>query len=271
MIRTPAALTIAGSDSSAGAGLQADLKTFSALGVYGATVVTALTAQNTLGVTAVHLAPPDIIVAQIDAVFSDLAITAVKTGMLGDEEGVNAVADGLKRWATSLPVVVDPVMISTTGSRLLEKGAEKAIAQRLIPLASLLTPNLHEAAALLDAPLARSRDEVEDQAKRLLAVGPKAVLIKGGHSAGAHATDVFFDGSEFHAYSAPRIATKNTHGTGCTLASAVAAFLVKGLSLERAIAEAKAYLHQALEHASELDIGAGAGPVFHFYRQWREV
>ncbi len=188
-------------------------------------MVTALTAQNTLGVTAVHFAPPDIIAAQIDAVFSDLAIAAVKTGMLGGEEGVVTVAAGLKRWASALPVVVDPVMISTTGSRLLEKGAEKAITERLIPLARLLTPNLHEAAALLDAPLARSRDEVEDQAKRLLALGPKAVLIKGGHSADAHATDVFFDGSEFHAYSAPRIATKNTHGTGCTLASAVAAFL----------------------------------------------
>jgi len=268
--RTLAALTIAGSDSCAGAGLQADLKAFSALGVYGATVVTALTAQNTLGVSAVHVAPPAIIAAQIDAVFSDLSIGAVKTGMLGGEDAIEAVAAGLERWAQGIAIVVDPVMISTTGSRLLEKGAERALAERLIPLASLITPNLHEAAALLDLPVAQSREEVEDQAKRLLAFGPSAVLIKGGHGAGADATDIFYDGAALRAYSASRIATKNTHGTGCTLASAIAAFLVKGLPLEAAVGEAKAYLHEALKHADELCIGAGAGPVSHFHR-WREA
>jgi hydroxymethylpyrimidine/phosphomethylpyrimidine kinase len=271
MSQTRAALSIAGSDSSAGAGLQADLKTFSALGVYGATVITAVTAQNTIGVTAVHFIPGEIITAQLDAVFSDLSIAAVKTGMLGNEEAIAATASGLERWARNIPVVVDPVMVSTTGSRLLEAGAEKALVERLIPLAALITPNLQEAAALLDLPLARSVDEVKDQAQRLLALGPSSVLIKGGHGRGPDATDIFFDGATFHSYSAPWIATANTHGTGCTLASATAAFLVRGLPLERAIAEAKTYLHEALEHANELDIGRGSGPVSHFYRHRREV
>jgi hydroxymethylpyrimidine/phosphomethylpyrimidine kinase len=167
--------------------------------------------------------------------------------------------------------VIDPVMVSTTGSRLLEAGAEKALVERLIPLASLITPNLQEAAALLNLPIARSEDEIKNQAQRLLALGPSAVLIKGGHGEGPDATDIFFDGASFQSYSAPRIATANTHGTGCTLASAIAAFLVRGLPLERAIAEAKAYLHEALEHANELAIGKGSGPVSHFYRHRRAV
>jgi hydroxymethylpyrimidine/phosphomethylpyrimidine kinase len=266
MSRTLAALSIAGSDSCAGAGLQADLKTFSALGVYGATAVTAITAQNTLGVSAVHLVPPDVIAAQLHAVFSDLSIGAIKTGMVGGEDAIEAVATGLMRFAQDVPIVVDPVMISTTGSRLLEKGAERALAQRLIPLATLITPNLQEAAALLEMPVARSSEEIEDQAQRLLAFGPSAVLIKGGHGAGPDATDVLFDGVVFRSYSTPRITTKNTHGTGCTLASAIAAFLVKGFALQGAIAEAKAYLQKALEHADELHVGAGAGPVFHLWR-----
>ncbi len=266
MSRTLAALSIAGSDSCAGAGLQADLKTFSALGVYGATAVTAITAQNTLGVSKVCLVPADMIAAQLDAVFSDLSIAAVKTGMLGGEDAIEAVASGLERFARDTPVVVDPVLVSTSGSRLLDKGAERALAERLFPLATLITPNLHEAAALLDLPVAQSREEIERQAQRLLAFGPSAVLIKGGHGAGAGATDIFFDGAVFRAYSAPRIATKNTHGTGCTLASAIAAFLVKGVALQGAIAEAKAYLQKAIEHADELHIGAGAGPVFHLWR-----
>ncbi len=266
MTKTRVALSIAGSDSSAGAGLQADLKTFSALSVYGATVVSAVTAQNTLGVTAAHVLPPEIITAQIDAVFSDLCVAAVKTGMLGDEGAVEAAASGLERWARGIPIIVDPVMVSTTGSRLLEAGAEKALIARLIPLASLLTPNLHEAAALLGQPTARSEDEVKTQAQRLIALGPAAVLIKGGHGEASEATDILFDGETFHSYSARRIETANTHGTGCTLASAIAAFLVKGLPLARAIGEAKTYLHEALAHADDLRIGKGAGPVSHFYR-----
>ncbi len=257
MSRTPSALSIAGSDSCAGAGLQADLKTFSALGVYGATVVTAITAQNTLGVSAVHLVPAGMIAAQLEAVFSDLSIGAVKTGMLGGEDAIEAVAASLDRFAAGIPIVVDPVTISTTGSRLLEKGAERALAERLFPRASLITPNLHEAAALLDMAVAGSREEVEHQAQRLLAFGPSAVLIKGGHGTGADATDIFCDGANFQTFTAPRLAAANTHGTGCTLASAIAAFLVKGLPLERAVAEAKAYLYEAIEHAGELNIGAG--------------
>jgi hydroxymethylpyrimidine/phosphomethylpyrimidine kinase len=264
---TPAALSIAGSDSSAGAGLQADIKTFSALGVYGATVVTAVTAQNTLGVTSIQLVPAEIISAQLDAVFSDLSIKAVKSGMLGSEEGVIAVAAGLERWSSQIPIIVDPVLISTSGSRLLAKSAEKVLIQRLIPLAALITPNLHEAAALLDSGVAQNKDEMQLQAERLLALGPRAVIIKGGHLSGPEATDLFFDGSHFRSYSAPRIAPKNTHGTGCTLSSAIAAFLVKGLPMEEAIAEAKAYVQGAILQAAGLHIGAGAGPLWHFYRQ----
>ncbi len=263
-----AALTIGGSDSSAGAGIQAGLKTFSALGVYGATVITAVTAQNTLGVTAVHFIPPGIVTAQIDAVFSDLSIRAAVTGMLGTEDIVAAVAAGLERWAQSVPIVVDPVMVSTSGSRLLQKNAEAALAARLLPRAALLTPNLEEAAALLDTGVAQSESEAMDQAERLLALGPRAVLLKGGHAGGLSAVDLYYDGSKFRSYAAPRIATKNTHGTGCTLASAIAAFLVKGLPMEEAIGEAKAYLQGALERAEEARIGAGAGPLPHFYRQF---
>ncbi len=263
----PVALSIAGSDSSAGAGLQADLKTFSALGVYGATVVAAITAQNTTGVTAIHLVPPDIVSAQIAAVFLDLSIRAVKTGMLGGEGGVVAVAEALQRWAAGIPVVVDPVIVSTSGSRLLDRAAQTALAARLLPLASLLTPNLEEAAALLEMQPAQNESEAKEQAARLIALGPKAVLIKGGHAKSPHAIDLFYDGSTFRAYSAPRIPAKNTHGTGCTLASAIAANLVKGLPMQDAIVQAKIYLQGAIERAGELDIGAGAGPLPHFYRQ----
>jgi hydroxymethylpyrimidine/phosphomethylpyrimidine kinase len=269
--RAPVALSIAGSDSSAGAGLQADLKTFSALGVYGATVVTAVTAQNTRGVNAVHAIPGDIISAQMDAVFSDLSIKAIKVGMLGGVDAIEAVAASLERWCAGIPVIVDPVMVSTSGSRLLERGAEAALAQRLIPLASLITPNLHEAAALLGAAAANSESEAREQAARLLALGPHAVLIKGGHTTGPDAIDYYYNGATFRSYYAPRIATKNTHGTGCTLASAIAAFLVKGLVLEDAIAEAKTYLQGALERSADLDIGSGHGPVAHFYRGMRPL
>jgi hydroxymethylpyrimidine/phosphomethylpyrimidine kinase len=264
--RTKTALSIAGSDSSAAAGIQADLKTFAALGVYGATVITAVTAQNTLGVTAIHGLPSPIVAAQIDAVFSDLFIKAVKTGMLGGADAIEAVADGLARWAADIPVVVDPVMVSTSGSRLLEKGAESALRQRLMPLATLVTPNLHEAAALLCAGVAANEEEAKAQAVQLFKLGPRAVLIKGGHAAGSNATDIFYDGTQFRSYSAPRIATRNTRGTGCTLASAIAAFLAKGRTMQDAISEAKTYLQGAIEHSDDLNIGAGPGPVSHFYR-----
>ena len=263
--KIPTALTIAGSDSSAGAGLQADLKTFSALGVYGATVVTAITAQNTTGVSAVHNIPPEMISAQAAAVFSDLSVQAVKTGMLGGEAGVLAVAEVLETHARGIPIVVDPVMVSTSGARLLEAGAETVLKTRLLPLAALVTPNLLEAAALLGAPVAGTVSEVKEQAARLLMLGPRAVLIKGGHGTGAEATDFLYDGAGLRAFATPRIDSRNTHGTGCTLASAIAAFLVKGLPLEDAVAEAKAYLQGAIIHAASQNLGSGAGPVAHFY------
>jgi hydroxymethylpyrimidine/phosphomethylpyrimidine kinase len=263
---TPVALTIAGSDSSAGAGIQADLKTFSALGVYGATVITAVTAQNTLGVTAVHQIPPAIISAQISAVFQDLSIRAVKTGMLGDEDAIAATVEGLEQWARGIPVVVDPVMVSTSGSHLLKPGAEKLLATRLFPLAALITPNLHEAAVLLNCEPAHSEADAARQVKQLFELGARSVLLKGGHGIGAEAVDFFFDGREIRRYAAPRLPSKNTHGTGCTLASAIAAFLVKGVPLVDAVSSAKDYLHAAIERADELNIGAGAGPVFHFHQ-----
>jgi hydroxymethylpyrimidine/phosphomethylpyrimidine kinase len=265
--KTRVALSIAGSDSSAGAGLQADLKTFSALGVYGATVVTAVTAQNTKGVTAVHLVPGEIVAAQLDAVFSDLDIRAIKTGMLGGEDSIKALASALERWARDVPIVVDPVMVSTTGSRLLQKGAEVALTERLLPKATLITPNLYEAAALLGCEAAQNEEDAKRQAERLLALGPSAVLLKGGHAVGPDAIDIFFNGKKFRSYPAPRIDTRNTHGTGCTLAAAIAAFLVEAFPMEEAIARAKTYLQGALERAGDLHIGEGAGPLPHFYQR----
>jgi hydroxymethylpyrimidine/phosphomethylpyrimidine kinase len=269
---TPIALTIAGSDSSGGAGVQADIKTFSALGVYGATVITALTAQNTMGVHGVHLVPPHFITAQMDAVFSDLAVAAVKIGMLGAEDAVYAVAAGLQRMrqtsSAAAPVVFDPVMISTTGAALLEPGAEAALLSHLLPQADLITPNLPEAARLLGDQQATSETMMARQAERLLALGSKAVLIKGGHGDGDEAVDIFFDGRQFLRFAAPRVRTRNTHGTGCTLSAAIAARLALGRKMSEAVEAAKTYLTAALGAADELNIGHGAGPVHHFTGVW---
>lgn len=266
MSNTPSiVLSIAGSDSSAGAGIQADLKTFSALGVYGATAITAITAQNTLGVTAIHPVPGDVIAAQIDAIFADLPVKAVKIGMLGGGEAIEAVSRGLRRWAKRIPIVLDPVMVSTSGSFLLERDALEALTGRLFTLAALITPNLLEAGALLGAPAPAKESEMRAQAVRLLALGPRAVLVKGGHGSGEEAADIYYDGTMFRRYAAPRIASRNTHGTGCTLASAIAAFLAKGYPMQDSIAEAKSYVQGAIEHAAGLRIGAGQGPLAHFY------
>jgi hydroxymethylpyrimidine/phosphomethylpyrimidine kinase len=236
------------------------------LGVYGATVVTAVTAQNTCGVRSTHQVPPDIITDQIEAVFADLDIRAIKTGMIGDEGAAAAIADALERLAGAVPIVVDPVMVSTSGSRLLARGAEILLARRLIPLAALVTPNLLESAALLNCGVARTEDEAKEQARRLFfAFRPGAVLLKGGHSDWPEAVDFFFDGRVLERLSLPRVNTVNTHGTGCTLASAIAAFLAKGADLREAVHHAKRYLHKALQHADRLNIGRGHGPVFHFH------
>jgi hydroxymethylpyrimidine/phosphomethylpyrimidine kinase len=264
---TSIAVTIAGSDSSGGAGVQADLKTFSALGVYGASVITALTAQNTQGVTAIHDAPPDFIAAQIDAVFSDLDVGAVKIGMLSQPATIEAVAAGLERHRQTT-VVLDPVMIATSGDKLITAEAIEVLRRVLLPRALLVTPNLPEAAALLDAPIAENELEMQQQAERLLALGPRAVLLKGGHARGAESVDLLVDPHSVARLASDRIATEHTHGTGCTLSSAVAAGLAKGLPLAESVRQAKAYVTDAIAAADRLKVGNGHGPVHHFHAWW---
>jgi hydroxymethylpyrimidine/phosphomethylpyrimidine kinase len=264
---TAIAVTIAGSDSSGGAGIQADLKTFGALGVYGASVIAALTAQNTLGVSAVHDVPAEFIRAQIDAVFSDLDVGAVKIGMVSRSRSIEEVASGLDRYRQR-NVVLDPVMVATSGDRLLAPDAVDTLRHLLIPKALVLTPNLPEAAALLDAPVATEAAAMLDHGQRLLALGAKAVLIKGGHDTGAESIDLLIQRGGVQVFSAERIATSNTHGTGCTLSSAIAAGLAKGQALADAVAAAKSYVTAAIAAADKLAIGSGHGPVHHFHRWW---
>jgi len=264
---TAIAVTIAGSDSSGGAGIQADLKTFSALGVYGASVIAALTAQNTRGVTAIHDVPPDFITAQIDAVFSDLKVDAVKIGMLSQPAAISAVAAGLDRHRAR-NVVLDPVMVAGSGDRLLAADAVDTLRRELFPRAALITPNLPEAAALLAAAPARSEAEMEEQGRRLLEHGARAVLVKGGHAEGPESIDLLVEPHAVTRLIAERIATRHTHGTGCTLSSAIAAGLAKGRDLATAVREAKAYITAAIAAADGLKIGHGLGPVHHFHHWW---
>jgi hydroxymethylpyrimidine/phosphomethylpyrimidine kinase len=259
------ALTIAGSDSSGGAGIQADLKTFAALGVYGASVVTALTAQNTKGVTGIHPVPADFVTAQIDAVFADLDVKAVKIGMLAQLAIIDAIAAALTRWSPK-HVVLDPVMVATSGDRLLAADAVEGLRSKLVPRASLVTPNLAEAAALLDEPVAASEAAIARQGKKLLAMGCDAVLIKGGHGQGPQSIDYLVSGNGVIALAAPRIVTKNTHGTGCSLSAAIAAGLARGEDMETAVRNAKAWVSAAIAAADRLDVGHGQGPIHHFHR-----
>ncbi len=261
----PIALTIAGSDSSGGAGIQADLKTFAALGVYGASVITALTAQNTRGVSGIHPVPPAFVAAQMDAVFDDLDVKAVKIGMVAQLATIETIAAALARWSPA-HVVLDPVMVATSGDRLLSPDAVAGLRTKLIPRASLITPNLPEAAALLDEPVASGEAAIASQGKRLLAFGCPAVLIKGGHGQGAESIDYLFTGNGTIALPAPRISTGNTHGTGCSLSSAIAAFLARGEALEAAVRNAKAFVTAAIAAADRLDVGHGHGPIHHFHR-----
>jgi hydroxymethylpyrimidine/phosphomethylpyrimidine kinase len=261
------AVTIAGSDSGGGAGIQADLKTFSALAVYGASVITALTAQNTRGVAGIHDVPPDFIAAQIDAVFSDLKVDAVKIGMLSQAATIAAVAAGLDRHRAN-NVVLDPVMVATSGDRLLAPDAVEALRKLLIPRALIITPNLPEAAALLDTDLAADENVMRHQARRLLRLGAQAVLLKGGHGAGPDAVDLLIDADGDERLSVARVPTANTHGTGCTLSSAIAAGLAKGQSLREAVRAAKSYVTAAIAAADTLAVGSGHGPVHHFHRWW---
>lgn len=259
----PFALTIAGSDPSGGAGIQADLKTFAALDVYGATVITALTAQNTQGVTGVFSIPPAFIAEQFCSVVSDLAVAAVKTGMLGNVATVETVASLLSSGAR-VPVVVDPVMVATSGDVLLESAAIDAVRRLLIPCAALITPNLPEAARLLDRPEAETEAEIRAQAEALMTLGCGAVLLKGGHGRGADATDILFDGSRHLIFRRPRVTTKNTHGTGCTLSAAIAAGLALGKALPEAVGDAKLFVWNALSSGSDMSVGKGEnGPIDH--------
>ncbi len=264
---TAIALTIAGSDSSGGAGIQADIKTFSALGVYGASAITALTAQNTQGVEAVLVVPPDFVARQIRVVARDLNIGSVKIGMLATSEIIEAVAVALEA-LPGVPLVLDPVMVAASGDVLLDDDAIETLRTVLLPRATLITPNLPEAAKLLDSDEAKDEREMSAQASALRSLGAKAVLIKGGHAEGAEAVDLLLDGDGELRLAAPRVATGNTHGTGCTLSSAIAAELAKGASLREAVTAAKAYVTAAIAAADALDVGQGRGPVHHFHRWW---
>ena len=259
----PNILSIAGSDCSGGAGIQADIKAISANGGYAMSVITALTAQNTQGVTAVVLTSPDMIAAQIATIRLDIEIHAVKIGMLGSAEGTACVAEGIR--GLTCPIVLDPVMVAKGGHRLLENRAITALREQLLPCADLITPNLPEAADLLGQAEATSREEMRDQARALLALGPKAVLLKGGHLPGGACPDILMtpDGEAW--LDAPRIATANTHGTGCTLSSAIATGLGRGQGMAQAVTGAKTYITAALRAADRLNVGSGHGPVHHFH------
>jgi hydroxymethylpyrimidine/phosphomethylpyrimidine kinase len=256
----PVALTIAGSDSGAGAGIQADLKTFAALGVYGVTVITAITAQNTVGVHAVQEIDLDVIRAQLDAVAEDFSIGALKTGMLSSAAIIEIVAAGIQRHRLG-PLVVDPVMIAKSGDRLLREDAVDALRRRLLPLANVVTPNIPEAEVLAGRPI-RTRDDRLAAARAIMELGAQAVVIKGGHSQDDPIVDLLVDGQGVHEYRAARIVTTSTHGTGCTFSAAIAAGLAIGLDLPRAVAQARDYLSRAL--ASAPGLGHGHGPLNHF-------
>ncbi len=255
------ALTIAGSDSGGGAGIQADLKTFAALGVYGMSALTAITAQNTLGVSAVQALDPDVVVAQIRAVTSDIGVDAAKTGMLFTAEIIRVVASTIQETGID-QLVVDPVMVATSGDRLLQPQAEESLRTCLLPLATLVTPNLDEAAVLTGQTIT-SLEDMQAAAEYIVAHGVKAVVVKGGQAM-PQATDVFYDGHTMEFLQSEVVSTRNTHGTGCTLSAAIAAYLARRVPLLEAVRQAKAYITGALKHS--LSIGQGSGPVGHFWK-----
>jgi hydroxymethylpyrimidine kinase/phosphomethylpyrimidine kinase/thiamine-phosphate diphosphorylase len=265
--RIPNALSIAGSDPSGGAGIQADLKTFAAQQVYGMAALTALTAQNTQGVSGVHVVPPAFVRQQLDALFDDIRIDAVKIGMIATADIAITVADVLAERMQG-PIVLDPVMIAKGGAELLRPDAVDAVRTRLLPLATVITPNLAEAAHLLDRPVASTRDEMETQATLLRALGPQAVLLKGGHLAEERSPDCLMTAEGVHWFDAPRVATANTHGTGCTLSAAIAAGLAGGGDLHSVVRAAKQYVTNAIASAHQLTVGHGHGPTHHFHNLW---
>ena len=264
----PNALSIAGSDPSGGAGIQADLKTFSALGLYGMAALGGLTAQNTRGVTAIQPLPAAFVAAQIDAVFEDIRVDAVKLGMLGDADVVATVADRLRHWQAR-NIVLDPVMVAKSGAALLADSAIERVRTDLLPLATVVTPNLPEAGALLACEPPADLPAMREAARALHALGPAWVLLKGGHLPGEDCTDVLYDGHTFTEFPARRIATASTHGTGCTLSAAIAAGLAQGLAVPQAVAQAKEYLTAAIAAAGALAVGHGHGPVQHFHALWK--
>ena len=259
----PRAMTIAGSDSGGGAGIQADLKTFAALGVYGTSVLTAITAQNTVGVRGVHEIPVEMVAAQIESVISDIGADAVKTGMLVSSDIIETVARELAHFRVDR-LVVDPVMVAKSGDRLLREEAVDAMRRSLLPLATVVTPNIPEAETLAGMKI-ESRADARRAAEKIVSMRAKAVVVKGGHLPGPP-VDLFYDGREFREYSAPRIETRNTHGTGCTFASAIAAGLARGMEIVDAVAAAKEYVTEAIRHS--FDVGQGHGPLNHFYKSW---
>lgn len=259
----PNVLSIAGSDPSGGAGIQADIKAISANGGFAMAAITALTAQNTQGVTGIHLVPPAFVQDQIRAIFEDIRVDAVKIGMIANADIAEAVAASLQG-RTGMPIVLDPVMIAKGGAPLLQPDAVLTLRNRLLPLATLLTPNLPEAAHLLGATIATTRDEMEVQGAALCALGPNAVLMKGGHLEGPQSPDCLVTAQGITWFEANRTQTPNTHGTGCTLSSALAAQLAKGGAMPQAVAVAKAYVATAIAHANALSVGSGHGPTHHF-------
>jgi len=264
----PHALSIAGSDSGGGAGIQADLKTFAAMGVYGSTAITAVTAQNTLGVVDWLAMPEDLVAKQIDAVLSDIGAGAVKTGMLANAAIIDTVAGKMREYSID-NLVVDPVMVAKGGHKLLEDNAVTALIEKLLPLAAVVTPNLPEAEVIVGSRIA-SWVDARDAAHRIVEMGARSVVIKGGHFEDEDtSTDIYFDGQNYREYNAIRVRSKNTHGTGCTFASAIAAGLARGSSITDAIAMAKSYVTLAIQHA--YPVGDGHGPVHHFYRYWQPV
>lgn len=260
-------LSIAGSDPSGGAGIQADLKAFSARGAFGMAALTALTAQNTQGVSAVELLPPEFVAAQIRAIFADVRVDAIKIGMIATASIASAVAEALAPHR-GIPVVLDPVMIAKGGAALLDPQAVETLKEKLLPLATLVTPNLPEAAALTGLPEAADRHGMTEQAHALLALGPAAVLVKGGHLGGETSPDILVEAGRETWFEAERTDTKNTHGTGCSLSSAIAAELAKGLPPAEAVARAKAWLAEAVACSGALSVGSGHGPVHHFHALW---
>jgi hydroxymethylpyrimidine/phosphomethylpyrimidine kinase len=262
---TPIVLTIAGSDSSGGAGIQADIKAISATGAYACSVITALTAQNTRGVSSIFPIAPLFVEQQLDAVFTDLNVAAVKIGMLADAEIIHSVTKKLRQYKP-MSIVVDPVMVATSGDRLLEPDAMAALKDQLLPLASIITPNLPEGAALIGETAPTNQHEMDNLIDKLKALKIAPILLKGGHLENSpNSCDLLITESDIQSFQAKRISTSNTHGTGCTLSSAIASYLAQGYPISQAIELAKHYITQAITHADRLEVGAGHGPVNHFY------